>query len=196
MGELGTWFVQLLGFAATAGVISGVLTHFLNQRQLEKQKQLASAYTAIRLAVIFEHFSDDCSDVAQRNDNVESSGGAAGDNVTQVPKLAPFPPDDDGWKALDPNLVNEALSFQQRIKMANAIIKSAFDYAEYSDAVQETNEQCVLLGSRAWRLAEKLRCAHRFAPLALEFPFHEYLLKKLPAVRQRRAAFGSRDQTE
>jgi hypothetical protein len=193
MSELGSWLIQLLGFAATAGVISGLLTHYLSQRQLERQRREASAYTAIRLAVIFEHFADDCSDVVQRNENVSSSGGAAGEHVTFVPKLASFPPDDDGWKALPPKLTNEALSFQQRIKMANGIVQSALDYAEYGDAVQETNDQCILLGSRAWNLAISLRGDHGFAPLALEFPFHEHLLKKLPGVRERRKAFGSRD---
>lgn len=194
MSELGTWLIQLLGFAATAGVISGVLTHSLSQRQLERQKRIASAYTAIRLAVIFEHFADDCTDVVTRNENVDSSRGAVGDHVTRIPKLAPFPGEDDGWKALTPDLLNEVLSFQQRIKMADSIVQSAFEYAEPSDAVQEANEQCVLLGSRAWNLALRLRASYGFAPLALEFPFHEHLLKKLPTVRARRKSIGSRDE--
>lgn len=128
MGDLGSWFIQLLTFAATAGVISGLL-----------------------------------------------------------------PGDDDGWKALPSNLVSEVLSFPQRIKSANSIIKSAFEFAEQDDAVQETTEQCVMLGSRAWDLASRLRTAFAFAPLKLEFPFHTVLLEKLPTVRERRKAFGSQD---
>jgi hypothetical protein len=196
MTGLGTWIVQVLGFAATAGIISGLLTHALNQRQVEKQRRSASAYTAMRLAVIFEHFADDCTDISLRNANVDSSKGAAVDHVTQLPKLGSFPAEDDGWKALPAHLLDDVLSFQQRIKMADSIIKSAFDYAEQSDAVMETNEQCILLGSRAWNLATKLRSSHGFAPLGLEFPFHEHLLEKLPAVRERRKSFGSIDQAE
>lgn len=191
MSELGAWLIQLLGFAATAGIISGVLTHFLNQRQLERQRRLASAYTAIRLAVIFEHFADDCTDVIAQNDNAESSGGASGQPTTTIPELGLFPPDDDGWKALPPRLVSEALSFQQRIKAANSSIRSALDFSEYEDGVREATDQAVMLGSRAWTLATQLRAAFSFDPLKLEFPFEAMLLKKLPAVLDRRAAFGS-----
>lgn len=193
MASLGTWLIQVLGFAATAGVISGVLTHFLNQREAREQRQSASAYVAIRLAVVFEHFADDCTDVLQWNENVESSHGATGESRTTIPDLATFPSDEDGWKALAPGLVNEALSFHQRIKMAKSIVQSGFDYAEYSDALQEANEQMVLLGARAWYLAVRLRTSYGFAPLGLEFPFHEHLIARLPAVRARRIAIGSRE---
>lgn len=192
VNDLGPWIIQLLSFGATAGVISGLLTHYLSGRQLERQRKIAAAYTAIRLAVTFEHFAHDCSGIVSKNDNAESSDGAAGEPVTKMPKLEIFPPDDEGWKGLPPDLVDDALSFHQRIKAATSIIVSACEHAEHSDAVKEATEQCVLLGSRAWELGTKLRTAYGFKPLILEFPFQENLLEKRPAIVTRRKAFGSR----
>jgi len=191
MNELITIGAQVLGFAATAGVVSAILGYFLTHRAELRRKKLENAYTAIRLAVIFEKYASECTDVIMHNDHYEAVKGKSVSPVTDLPVLSELPGDDAGWRGLSSGTVAESLSFPLRIKLAQEIIQSAFVHAEQADAVQEASDQAVILGTLAWKLAGRLRSEHSFEPFRPEFPFQQCFLDKFPSVSERRRGFGS-----
>lgn len=183
--------VQVLGFAATAGVISAVLSHVLSRRIEERKTRRENAYTAIRLAVIFEQYSSACADIIIQNEQSEMNKGRSVKPTTVLAQLGVLPQDDSGWRGLTSEIAADVLSFPLRVKLAEEIVQSAFVHAEESDAVRETTDQAVILGSMAWKLAERLRKEHGFRAFQPEFPFQKVFLDELDPVVQRRRTFGS-----
>ena len=94
------------------------LTHFFVHRAGLKRD---ARYLAHRLAIIMEKFAVDCADVIADNDLHRSSEGYAGRQVLKLPEITPLPADAD-WKALEPSLVDRAMSLPNKLALADAAI--------------------------------------------------------------------------
>lgn len=70
---------QFIGLAASAGIISTVLTALLNGIGYWWNLSRQARFFALRLAVIFENYSSTCVEAITDHFNAESSGGHIGE---------------------------------------------------------------------------------------------------------------------
>lgn len=171
-------FIQTaLGAGFGAAIVQGVLP-FVRDHWASKPR---AAYMAIRLAVALEAYSAACLDlIVANNDPPHSPDRGTPDWETNLPELADFPDDDEGWRALDRKLAGRTLGFRNKVRESQGIINDAatFDEDKIGGAVES---EAVARGLEAWRLAIELRKRHRIE--AAE-PVWDYV-KQLERVERR-----------
>lgn len=195
-GVIGT-ATQIVGFLAAAGVISVVLTHVLSRSKEKEARSLANSDAAIRLAVYFEDYAGKCADVIIFNNQKMTSGNSQGSRVN-LPTLEDLILNDDGWRGLYAEFVAVAREFPLYIKQSQEIIQSGLDIVDdpkedltWDDLAQEVIDHAVILGSRAWRLAESLRKQHGYDPLKSQYAFQKVFLDRYQETIARRRSHGA-----
>ena len=114
---------QFLALAASAGVISTVLTAMLNGMGHWWNQSRQARFFALRLAVIFENYSSTCVDALSDHFNAESSGGHIGDYAFMLPEPPALPDANELWPLLDHDATERALSFDIEVRGFNAGVR-------------------------------------------------------------------------
>src|SRR4051794_11613253 len=66
-----------------------------------RQRKMTAAYMSMRLAVILEAFARECAELIEANKNAQTRPDEEfPDWDVNLPELAPYPDDGDGWRAL------------------------------------------------------------------------------------------------
>lgn len=174
-------------FWALAGVIVGsMLTTakdvFLDRRN---QKRLAT-YAAIRIVCVFDDFIEGCLAVAtdEGEYQIESHGEEEREISVGAPQLQPFAQDID-WKALDPEISYQVLSFQRGINEAQRSIAFVFDMIsgppDYNEGFEERQFYYAQLGIQALSITNALRRKHGLSPRTYAEEWDP--AKRLPEIR-------------
>ncbi|MBA9068425.1 hypothetical protein FHR71_002166 [Methylobacterium sp. RAS18] len=144
---------SFLGAGAGTAAVTGALALW---RERGKKRDEAS-YLAMRLAVVFEKFASDCSRLIYDNKNAYHHPDQEFPHWDiNLPALAEYPPEADGWKSLAPEPASDCLSLRNRISEIQFRIG---DYAEYrpEDLEKDVRRGAWDLGLEAWSLAVQLR---------------------------------------
>ncbi len=169
----------MLAFAATTGIISAALTQAVGVgRDLHFERRMRrtlATYHALRLAVILETYAYACASFITKNSNApELPDYPYPAWNTDLPELAPYPAEADGWHAIDVKLAARALALRNRIVGSQGIIDGTAEYAE-QDLEETLDEHAAARGQEAWALANDLRRAHKVPPFEPVWDFTEAL---------------------
>ncbi|MBX3536556.1 MAG: hypothetical protein KF735_02865 [Chelatococcus sp.] len=184
---MGDWnWTTFLTFIAGAGILSGIINFGLitiRDYWSKRQSTLESAYlSASRLACILEAFTLRCGQVIAE---------AEADNIQgrePTPLIPSFPvyPSDLDWKALGPDLTEQALA------LANfhlAVLNEA-DYAQVYEADSMVMaDMCSVLGAEAWKLARDVRRSWKLQENQRYKVEGEWLLQVAMGIEVKRSSF-------
>lgn len=173
-----TW-VKVIVFAGTSGVLSAFVTHALTLMNEWRKSGRHGAYLAIRVATALETFADDCMTIIGNFDTYQQSSGAAGERTTRLPKLADFPADSDGWRALPADLTAKVLAFPNHVRAGQDKIRFTWSVADEHATWDDCEEECARLGLQAWLLASDLRKRFSFPPFEPRYPIGDALRREV-----------------
>jgi len=150
---------QFLTLAASAGIISTVLTAILNGIGHWWNQSRQARFFALRLAVIFENYSSRCVDAISDHFNAEGSGGNIGDYAFLLPEPPVLPDANELWPLLNQDATERALSFDTEVRGFNAGLRFEME------VIGEANHDRVVAelfatAKRALILARDLRHRH------------------------------------
>ena len=114
---------QFLTLAASAGIISTVLTAMLNSVGHWWNQSRQARFFALRLAVIFENYSSACVDAITDHFNAEGSRGNIGEYAFLLPEPPALPDANELWPLLDHDAAERALSFDTDVRGFNAGVR-------------------------------------------------------------------------
>lgn len=189
-------------FWALIGVIVGSLLTTAKDvfLDLRNQKRLAT-YAAIRIVCVLDNFVEGCLNVAidEGENRLQPHGQNEREFAVEVPILEAFS-DDIDWKALDPAVSYNILSFPVKIDEANRAISFVFDMIsgppDYDEGFEERQFRYTELGLAAIAIANELRRKHGIS--ARTYDCDEWSpAKRLPDIKAKiersRAAARQRD---
>jgi len=126
------------------------------------QRKSRAAYMAMQLAWTIEAYARACSDFISDNKNVQPPGDEEEYPQWRVelPELASYPENPDGWQAIDSRLAARCLSLRDKIQQSQRIISSTIEY-DMDDLGDTLDEQAAGCGLEALKLAVALRLKHQ-----------------------------------
>lgn len=169
--ELGTIFQSIIGAGIGSALIQGVLPFVRDNRE----RAARASHMAIRLAVGLEAYAAACHDLIAYNTNAEVHPEERLPNwKAQLPELAEFPADTEGWRALDRQLAGRCLSFRNKVAESQGLINETIYYNDdnIGDAVEV---EATARGLEAWRLASALRRKHKVEAAEPVWDYIEHL---------------------
>ena len=176
--DLATWDWSTIGKTAFgAGVGTALVQGGLSIYQDHKRRVAHAGYLAMRLAVMLEQYGAECSEFIGENSNPPHRPGEEFPewNVS-LPTLAPFPVDDDGWRALDQKLAAQILNLPNRIRTSQGLIGSTLEYSP-DEAGEVLQIEAADRGLEAWGAATLLRRRHRIEPAEPLWDYAERLIQ-------------------
>jgi hypothetical protein len=144
---------QIVGAVIATGLVSGGFREALDWLKGARRKRRELDYLSVSVAASLEAFAIECDDLHQGMEAYYENYKAVGS--ISIPAAPEFPKDCD-WRLVEVTLLNELLTFGNRVRETQA--KANFthhfegDVWSHASAVKE-------LGERAAGLAERLRSA-------------------------------------
>lgn len=166
---------------AVLGALLGFLNIWIGMWRDRRKKVADGTYLALRLAVVLEAYASDCSEMIQGNMRAETKPDHEfPDWNMKLPEIPPYVDDNEGWRALDPEIAGECLDLRNR---AIGYQSSIYGRVEFSpDDGEIISKYCASkLGLESWDLAVKLRKKYRLKPIKPIFGYHHYLRSELDA---------------
>lgn len=153
-----------LGAGLATVVFEGVITELRERRNRKKH----ATYLSLRVATVLDRFALECAELAYNNESPFSEGVSM-----NLPKLAGFPDDADGWKSINARLASECLSLPQRVRESQSLVDA--ELMEGSDPPSVVALHTIKLGMAARSVAKKFRQDHGLSEPELHWDFEEYL---------------------
>lgn len=150
-----------------SSVVAVLTTKVVDLLAFRNQRKSRAGYLAIRVAIAYETFAQDCANVVSDIRTFKESKGAGGESDPPMPNLPELPTDDDLWRSLDPKFVARVLGLPNKLKESLAYIHYMADSRDPDDGT-DVYEQAVLRGHEAAVLSRELRegyCWPRGEPL-------------------------------
>lgn len=97
-----------------SGVLAAVLTQFATFLFTRRSNERKARYLALRSTLAIEDFGEACLVLVYENDAGQDDEPGGKQHVS-LPKIDPFPEDDDGWRALPSELSHRLLTFPAKI---------------------------------------------------------------------------------
>lgn len=142
------------------GLLPLVLNFYISSLRKSKEESRQLRYLVVRVASMLEAFSLDSFNLFVNYQLHRITSGKVGTNDKGVPcELLEFPNDVD-WQVLDAKLVNEILSFPNRLKISRRQVeysKQRYEEEDFERVRFECLTQLYETGQEAWGLAKKLR---------------------------------------
>jgi len=166
----------------SAGVATAAVQVLMPMYRDRRARKKHAAYMAVRLAVTLESFSWSCANLLQDNHNAETPPDHEHPNWNhELPELAPYPDDSDGWRAIDSKLVGRVLGFRNKLHETKSTIRNVIEFNE--GALSWTlDEEAASRGLEAWRLGSDLRKTHSLEAVELEWDYPDFLQRQLDAA--------------
>lgn len=140
----------ILAVIAT-GIISAIFREIIEAAKVRLRKQREAQYLCVSAAVALEAFVLECNELTEMMEADYHQRGAVGSiSVPSPPKL---PPDCD-WRLIDIALMNELLSFENKVRRAQIGADFA---AHFEGNTWSHTAEVSLLAEQAKALASKLR---------------------------------------
>ena len=173
-----------------AGVGTAAVTGLISIYREHRHKKAQAAYMAMRLAVELEAFAADCSNLIASNSIAEQGPDQQfPDWNTEMPEIAPYPDDPEGWRAIDRKLAGRCLNFRNKIVGSRSAIAATVELS-IDDLENELNEHIAARGLEAWQLAAALRRRHSVEDADVVWSFAgqlEETLRKAEKTKEDRA---------
>lgn len=151
----------VLGFlkiALSAGLGSAAFQGLLALYREWNEKDHRATYLALRLAVIMESYVLSVAELYFYNANApEPHDQPYPEWNAQLPKIADYPEDVEGWRSLDRKLSSQCLNLPNKIAGSQRMIDAHTEYGFEDDLILILNEECANRGIEAAQIAELLR---------------------------------------
>lgn len=139
-----------------SSVLSAFLAHHFSIRRDKNSRKLKAKYLATELAFQFERYAMRSADALADSKNYVSSNGHAGAALASVLSFDEIP-ESDYYELLPTILLEAVYQFQDEIAVQQYYFKSAFDFMDGEDVVQEAMKQTMRHGSKALAVATMIR---------------------------------------
>ena len=160
-----------LGIPALTAVFTATLTLGGGALFARRKDKSSARHLAMRIAVLLEGYAITCAESLSDWELHSSSGGHAGTMMNGIPDIPDYP-DEDGWSALKPKLLDRALTLRNQVRIGR---RSVASYAEFEidpdDIANHEAGHLGVCGHKAWELARDLRTAYRVEPFDLTTTF-------------------------
>ena len=188
----------VLGMSALTAFGSATLTLGGGALLARRKDKTSARYLAMRIAVLLEGYAITCAESLSDWDLYFSSGGHAGSMMDGIPDIPEYP-DEEGWSALKPALLERALTLRNQVRIGRRSVSSFAEFEmDPDDIAHHSAGHLGVCGYRAWSLAKDLRAEYRVQPLDLTStswdiaPFlrenHDRIVKERLAARTDLAA--------
>ena len=138
----------------------------------------------VRLAVLLESYANACSDFISENAHAEPGpDDRLPDWNASLPKLSPYPVDDEGWRAIDRRLAGRALNLPNRIHASQTGITWTIELSD-EELGETLDEEAAARGLEAWKLAAELRRAYNIEAVEIAWDFPEMLENTLAKAQR------------
>lgn len=143
------------------GVIASAITLFANGRRQDRELKRTATSLATRLVPIFELYARSCAEIRDKHQHDRYQDGPDGGPydfswIGSVPELPPLPEDDEGWRALTPDLGARAQGFHLLIHAAKQMINAEGVHGEAYEVAMTLEQQAATIGLEAYRLASDM----------------------------------------
>jgi len=149
--------VLLLSLGTVSGVITTLMNQGVNSFREHRKKARGATYLSLRVATELENFGYDCHSQSVDMGNYISSRGSMGQRCLDIPALADYPADNEGWTAMVPDLADQVMSFRLTVRQARGHVAFFTDFDGPQDAEEVCVDELVLLADEAMKLAKALR---------------------------------------
>lgn len=113
---------QILQVGGLAGIISALFSGIVKEYFDWLGRKRKGRYLALKISLVLESYYHSCRNVANDINDHHNTLGEVGKNFVGLPKFEKYPEDSEVWIYLDPNIVDEVLSFPAKIKAINESI--------------------------------------------------------------------------
>jgi len=146
------------------GMIAAIITLAVSGRRLDKDLERASRMLAIQLTDIFERFALECAAIPNQHAGNRREAPNDYGGIAPLPTVQNLPTDDAGWRALDAALAIDARTFDTRRQQSANVVSNIAEYGDADDIEGEVEDQAIILGDAAWKLALTFRERYKLGP--------------------------------
>lgn len=118
---------QFLQLAASAGILSAVVSAGIAGVGSWFSRRRQARYLSLQLATLFERYALHCHRKFQLHEAWVSSRGAIGEEIGLIPEVPVLPDRPDVWPLLDPELAHRAIVLPFSVSQRNQTLKDTFD---------------------------------------------------------------------
>lgn len=180
-------FIVETGKILAGGLVAAMITLLVNGRRLDQDRARAARNLAIQLTDVFENFALACVDVHDQHSSNRRESPYDPSGIADLPNVSEFPADDIGWRALETALAIDARTFATRRNQGRAVVSAIAEHGTADDVEVETDEQAVILGDAAWRLALRLRAHYKLGASHVVRDIADHFAQGFEQIEQRRA---------
>ncbi len=162
--------MDLIGIVAIvlgSSVTSAIVTLMVDAKRRQRSEHHHNSYLALRIAFVLENYAIRCADMMSEHQFAEDSDGQGREFMTNIPDLE-SPPDGE-YRSFDQSILSEVLDFPQRIAMAKAEARSAFEVVGGEEATENTYKSVVDLAAHALSVGAKIRTRYACPERKLEY---------------------------
>ncbi|WP_375268636.1 hypothetical protein [Phenylobacterium sp.] len=156
-----------LGSSLFASVLTAYLSHLLEVRRERGSEQRSrdqeATVSALLLADALEGYALVCADRASEALSFLSSGGKVGEQIANVPALAPYSAE-VYWQSLGADIAAEAIAIRREVDIASRKLSGLWNIGP-DEALDEAPKATLRLGMRAWQGAQKVRSGFKLPAL-------------------------------
>lgn len=185
------------GKIATGGVLASYITLFVNGRRQDGDLRRSATSLAVRLVPIFELYARSCADIRGQHQHERYNNGDADDPyeyswIASIPAAPTLPTDDQGWRALDPELGARTQGFYLLVHSAKQAVTGSAENGDADDIGTEVEQQAATLGLKAHELARALIDKYHLVQSEMPWDYAQHFEDEIARVaehwdRQRRS---------
>lgn len=169
------------------GIIAAIITLAITGRRLNKDLERAARTLAIQLTDIFERYALECVDVHNQHANNQRANPYDFSGLATLPAVQELPSDDTGWRALDTALAIDARTFATRRRESANMVASTAEHGNAFDIEAETEDQAIVLGDVAWRIADRFRKRYELGPTHVTWDIVDHFARGLSRISRQAA---------
>ena len=148
--------VSTFGLMLGSSVIAAALTQGITAIKDRFSKRETANFSALYLAMSFEGYGRECSNVLSESEMSLASDGNAGKRHGFLPEFPEVPATVD-WKSLGIEITSKALALPVLVATTNVSIKTTWDVTEEDMALTELHEAAAGIGLQSFALAREVR---------------------------------------
>ncbi|HTN60916.1 MAG TPA: hypothetical protein VL147_05110 [Devosia sp.] len=118
---------QFISLAASAGVLSALVTGALGWVGAWRDEVAQARYLALELSVLLESYAWHLIQALYSDGNAKSSNGQVGNELIYLPPLPAFPKADAVWPTMDIRLVDRAFALRLEVEQSQPSLKDTYD---------------------------------------------------------------------
>lgn len=174
--------------AFAGGIIAAAITLAVNGRRLDKDLERAARTLAIQLTDIFERYALECASIPGQHAGNQRDNPYDYSRIATLPAVPDLPTDEAGWRALDTALAIDARTFATRRRQSGDMVTGVAEHGDADDIEGEVEDQAVILGDAAWRLAVRFRTRYKLGASHVTWDIADHFVQGFARIEQTRVA--------